>query len=167
MKTLLMMNEKKEITEKEAWNKLSALCAKAEHCSGEMVRKMNLWGLDSTVQERIMDRLIAGKYVDDERYTRAFVNDKMTYNQWGRRKIEQALYQKGIPKDVSNRVLDEIPDEDYIAILRPLIHRKWKTVTGRNDYERSMKLIRFAMGRGFDIEQIKQCIDQADDWTDD
>ena len=104
---------------------------------------------------------------DDERYTRAFVNDKMTYNQWGRRKIEQALYQKGVSKDVSNRVLDEVPDEDYIAILRPLIHRKWKTVTGRNDYERSMKLIRYAMGRGFDIEQIKQCIDQADDWMND
>ncbi|MBS5613931.1 MAG: RecX family transcriptional regulator, partial [Prevotella buccalis] len=66
-----------------------------------------------------------------------------------------------------SQFLDEIPDEDYIAILRPLIQRKWKTVTGRNDYERSMKLIRFAMGRGFDIEQIKQCIDQADDWMDD
>ena len=85
----------------------------------------------------------------------------------GTPQIEQALYQKGVSKDVSNRVLDEVPDEDYIAILRPLIHRKWKTVTGRNDYERSMKLIRFAMGRGFDIEQIKQCIDQADDWMDD
>ena len=98
MKTLPMMNEKKEMTEKEAWNKLSALCAKAEHCSGEMVRKMSLWGLDSAVQERIMNRLIAGKYVDDERYTRAFVNDKMTYNQWGRLKIEQALYQKGVSR---------------------------------------------------------------------
>lgn len=161
------MNEKKKITEKEAWNELSAFCAKAEHCSGGMVRKMNLWGLDSVVQERITDRLIAWKYVDDERYTRAFVNDKMTYNQWRRLKIKQALYRKGVSEDVSNRVLDEVPDEDYIAILRPLVQRKWKTVTGHNDYERSMKLIRFAMGRGFDIEQIKQCIDQADDWMND
>ena len=108
-----------------------------------------------------------GQYGSRAHHGSTDCREMMTYNQWGRRKIEQALYQKGVPKDVSNRVLDEVPDEDYVAILRPLIQRKWKTITGRNDYERSMKLIRFAMGRGFDIEQIKQCIDQADDWMDD
>ena len=40
-----MMKGKKEITEKEALNKLAALCSRAEHCSFEMRRKMTLWGL--------------------------------------------------------------------------------------------------------------------------
>ena len=35
-----------------------------------------------------------------------------------------------------------------------------KTIKKINDYERSMKLIRFAMGRGFSIDLIHKCIDK-------
>ena len=37
---------------------------------------------------------------------------------------------------------------------------KYKTIRAKNDYERSMKLIRFAMGRGFSLDLIRKCIDQ-------
>ena len=37
---------------------------------------------------------------------------------------------------------------------------KYKTIKAKNDYERSMKLIRFAMGRGFSIDLIRKCIDK-------
>ena len=162
-----MMKKYKQITEKEAQLRLSSLCAKAEHCSGEIAEKMQNWGLEEEAKERIINQLIKEKYIDDERFTQSFVNDKITYNKWGRRKIEQALYQKRIAKDISNKILDDVPDEEYIKILHPLLTNKMKTITGRSDYERSMKLIKYAMSRGFDMNIIRECIDNAEELVND
>ncbi|MCH4148609.1 MAG: RecX family transcriptional regulator [Prevotella sp.] len=153
----------KEMTEQQALFKLTALCSQAEHCSGEMTEKMQKWGIAEDVQARIMAYLTKEKYVDDERYCRFFIRDKIKYNGWGRRKIEQALYLKQVPKNVSTPVFAEIDEAEYLAVLRPLLQQKYKTIKANSDYERSMKLIKFAMGRGFDLEIIRKCIDNIDD----
>ena len=57
---------KKDMTEQEAYLQLAALCAQAEHCQQEMRDKMRRWELDETVQNRIIDRLIKERYVDDD-----------------------------------------------------------------------------------------------------
>ena len=147
------------MSEEQALARLTALCASAEHCTGEMIDKMTKWGISEKTQARIMEHLIKNKYIDDERYCRAFVHDKMEYNHWGRRKIEQALYVKHVDKAIQKTVLDEIPDEDFIDILRPLIVQKRRQTRANSEYEMSMKLMCFAASRGFTIEQIRQCID--------
>lgn len=155
------MIQKKPVTEAEVLRKLGDLCARSEHCSGEIAEKMRKWGLAAEVQERIIDRLIDLKYIDDERFTQAFVRDKIAYNKWGRRKIEQALWIKKIDKRISQPILDEVKDEEYLEVLRPLMKSKYKTIKAETDYERAMKLIKFAMGRGFTIDLIRQCVDDA------
>lgn len=150
--------EKKEITEQQALSRLMALCARGEHSSGEMLQKMRLWGLADEAQARIMERLTKDCFVDDERFARAFVNDKIKYNQWGRRKIEQALWAKGVDRDVQQRVLDAVDDEEYIKVLRPLLRSKERSITARNEFERQMKLIRFAQSRGFSMAEIEKCL---------
>ena len=147
----------------QAFKKLAALCSKSEHCSGEMLNKMRLWGLDEKKREMVLSKLIAEKYVDDERYCRFFVNDKIKYNKWGRRKIEQALWQKKMNQDIACKILDEIDDSEYLSVLKPLLKAKEKSISANNDYERKMKLMRFAMGRGFTTDIIRQCIDGIDD----
>ena len=149
----------KPMSEEQALARLTALCASAEHCTGEMIDKMTKWEISEEAQARIMEHLVKNKYIDDERYCRAFVHDKMEYNHWGRRKIEQALYVKHMDKAIQKTVLDEIPDEDFIDILRPLIVQKRRQTRANSEYEMNMKLMRFAASRGFTIEQIRQCID--------
>ncbi len=149
----------KPMSEEQALARLTALCASAEHCTGEMIDKMTKWEISEEAQARIMEHLVKNKYIDDERYCRAFVHDKMEYNHWGRRKIEQALYVKHVDKAIQKTVLDEIPDEDFIDILRPLIVQKRRQTRANSEYEMNMKLMRFAASRGFTIEQIRQCID--------
>ena len=149
---------KKTITPEEAYIKLSALCASAEHCSGEMIEKMQRWEIPAKDQARIVEELIEKQFIDDERYCRAFVKDKIIYNKWGRRKIEQALYMKHIDKGIQQRVLDEIDPSEYVEILRQLLQQKTKSIKAANDYERTQKLMRFAMQRGFTMDIIHQCI---------
>ena len=153
-----MMKRKKEITEKEALNKLAALCSRAEHCSFEMRRKMTLWGLAEDAQNRVVDALTEGRYIVDERYARAFAIDKVRYDKWGRHKVDQALYMKHISEDIRRRVIDEIEETSFTDSLRPLLKAKMKSVKAKSDYELSCKLIRYALGRGYDMEEIRNCL---------
>lgn len=145
---------------------MSALCARAEHSSGEMLEKMRRWQLSEDARERVLDRLIDEKFVDDERFARLFVREKIRFDRWGRRKIEQALYQKGVASDISRRVLDEVDDEAYVAELKKLIAAKRRSVQAESDYEMRQKLTKYALGRGFGYNVIRQCIDGADELLD-
>ena len=153
----------KQKTEQEALITLTALCASSEHCSQEMLDKMTRWQLPEEEQARVMEYLVKNNYIDEERFTHAFVMDKIRYNKWGRRKIEQALWQKRIPKDIQTKILDEIDENEYLNVLRPLLKSKRRCIQAKNDYELNMKLIRFALSRGFTFELIRQCIDGADE----
>ena len=150
---------KKEMTEQEVYLRLTALCAQAEHCQQEMRDKMKRWEITPEVQERVIARLIKERYIDDERYARAFVKDKIRYNKWGRRKIQQSLWMKRIDDDILQHVLDEVDDEEYLKVLKPLLVQKRKNTKAQNDYELNQKLVRFALGRGFTFDLIRQCID--------
>ena len=150
---------KKETTEQEAYLQLAALCAQAEHCQQEMRDKMKRWEMAPEVQERVIARLIKERYIDDERYARAFVKDKIRYNKWGRRKVQQGLWMKHIDDDIQQRVLSEVDDAEYLAVLKPLLKQKAKSIKAENDYELTQKLVRFALGRGFTYDIIRQCLD--------
>ena len=97
--------------------------------------------------------------MDDERYARAFVRDKVRFNKWGRRKVEQALWLKHIDEDIRQQVLGEVADSEYLKILRPLLQQKRRTLRAQSDYELNQKLIRFAVSRGFTFDIIRQCLD--------
>lgn len=160
---------KKEMTEQEAYLQLAALCAQAEHCEQEMRDKMKRWELDETVQNRIIDRLTKERFIDNERYARAFVKDKIRYNKWGRRKVQQALWMKRIDNDIQQRVLDEIDEKEYLDVLRPLLKQKRKSIKAGSDYELNQKLVRFALSRGFTFDIIRQClnVDEIEEYEED
>ena len=153
---------KKEKTEEEAFLQLAALCANAEHCQYEMLEKMKRWELSEEAQARVMAQLIEERYVDDRRYARAFVKDKIRYNKWGRRKVQQGLWMKRIDKEIQDEVLDEIDEKEYLDVLKPLLKQKRKSIKANSDYELNQKLVRFAYGRGFTFEIIRQCLDVSD-----
>lgn len=152
------MFTRQPLSREKALAKLAALCARAEYCTGDMEDKMRRWGLSGDDIKENISYLVANKYVDNARYCQAFVNDKIAYNHWGRRKIEQALWMKRVPESVSAPILDAVPEEDYINVLKLLIASKSATVKAESDYERQMKLMKFALGRGFSIDEIKQCL---------
>ena len=149
----------KEVTEQGAYLQLAQLCARAEHCQYELIEKMRRWEMSDEAQARVMQRLVSERYVDDERYARAFVRDKIRYNKWGRRKVEQALWMKHIDDDIRSRALSEIDDEEYLSVLRPLLKQKRRSIKAASDYELNQKLVKFALGRGFTLDIIRLCID--------
>jgi regulatory protein len=146
------------MTQEQIISKLTAVCARAEHCKDDMLRRMQRWQVDEATQREVISHLVKEKYIDEERYARFFINDKIKYNRWVRRRVEQALYFKHIPREVYEPLLDDVANEDFESVLLPLLQNKEKNLKYANDYEKRMKLLRFAMQRGFSYEQADKCI---------
>lgn len=144
--------------EHEALLKLSALCSRSEVSSGEAMEKMWRWKVPEEVRQRVLDRLISERFIDDERFSRFFARDKIRFDHWGRRKIEQALMRKGVAADIAQSVLNEFCDDDYAGQLTRLLIAKRRSVKAANAYELTAKLTRYALGRGFSYGLIKKCL---------
>ncbi len=140
--------------QKLAYEKAAQLCSKSEKCRSEVMEKLKLWGLSGNESETVIETLIAEKYIDDERFACAYVKDKFRFNHWGRQKIEYMLRSKKISQEIIERALGEIEDKGYSDELRKLLTDKAKSIKVKDSYDKRNKLMRFALGRGFESEQI-------------
>lgn len=152
-----------EMTETEALNRVAAYCSTAEHCRAEIAEKLQRWGIAFDAIERILNRLEQEKYLDEERYCRAFINDKYRFAKWGKVKIGQAFQLKKISPFVYRPFLEEIDEEEYLFNLQKMLAAKRKSVHAENEYELNGKLIRFALSRGFEMKDIRRCMDIPDE----
>ncbi len=152
----------KPITEESALSRLANLCARAEYCIQDMRKKMAAWELSEEAQTRIIARLLKDRYIDENRYAHAFVRSKFRFNRWGRDKIRQALRLKGISDDDIADGLSEIQSAESDTMLKELLRKKSRTIKYNSDYERYMKLLRFAVSRGFSLDDARKAIESME-----
>jgi regulatory protein len=150
------------MTKEEALRKLTGLCATTEYCEYDLCEKMRKWGVDYVDIDNIVEYLRKESFIDDTRYCRAFINDKYRFAKWGKVKIAQALMQKRLPQSTFGTLLNEIDEEEYMKILADTLRSKRKSIHAESDYERNGKLIRFAMSRGFEPDDIKRCMPELE-----
>ena len=68
-----------------------------------------------------------------------------------------------IPQRVFSPYLNEIDEDEYLAILNNLLMAKRKSVHAENEFELTNKLVRFALSRGFEMKDIRHCITLSDE----
>lgn len=153
---------KKSKTPQQAIVQLEALCARAEHCTSEMRRKLYDWGINRDDAEKIVSHLIRNRYVDDCRFARAYVKDKLIFGKWGRNKIKQGLIAKRITSEIIVDALDEIDEQQYMEILEHILNVKINSISDTDAYTRKMKLLRFAVSRGFEAGLVVELLNAGD-----
>lgn len=146
--------ENQESIAKQAYSKMAQLCSRSEQCSSDIRKKIIAFDLDNDIVDDIIEELKAEKYLNDERYIKAYVADKFRINKWGRIKMRHYLRMKGLPEDIIKNELDEIDEEKYKTVLIKTMKTKAKTVKKKNRYEKMGQIIRFAQTRGFEPELI-------------
>ncbi len=155
----------KPFTEESALLWATGRCAQRECCRQEIAKKLRDGGLEGDIIERLLDRLVDENYIDETRYARAFVHDKLEYDHWGRIKITQALRLKGISRNDINAAFEEVIEEEhYREILCHILQTKIRSLHfDPNDreetYKATQKLVRFAASRGFEPELIFREVD--------
>ena len=145
-----MEGEKQRLLER-----MMRLCSLSEHCIGDIRKKVERVNPDWC--DEIVGRLCNEGYINEMRYATAFARDKSSLAGWGSAKIKVALYAKGIAPSVIEDALGEIDDVAVRKKLSALMSSKWKSLERESDpFKRKAKLFRYAIGRGYDYEQIKE-----------
>ena len=145
-------------SETQALPKIAAYCSKAERAESEARKKLLGWELDEESIERIITRLKKENFLNEERYCRSFIKDKIQFNKWGKVKIVFELKKKRISQSTIDSCFQEIESTDFETPLIKILTTKARSVKAANDYERWAKLVRFGMGRGYSLDQIKKCL---------
>jgi len=149
---------KKPLDPAQALVRAEELCARAEHSSGEISRKLYQWGIGQADAGRIVESLIGRRFIDDRRFAAAYVRDKLEYSGWGRRKIALGLYQKRVARDIIADALADIAPDSYRSRLDSLLDRKRRTMTDADSYDGRTRLFRWAASRGFEPDMIADAI---------
>jgi regulatory protein len=137
-----------------AYDKAAILCSRSEKCTSEIQEKLKLYGLSMEESLPVIKQLKDEKYLDDERFARAYVKDKFRFNHWGKQKIEFMLRAKKISQEILELAFKEIVEEDYSEELLKLISDKAISVKAKDKYDKRNKLMRFALGRGFESNKV-------------
>ena len=143
--------------QKRILDRLRGLCSRREYCVADVLKKAadGLEG-DRTAAQEVVDVLVKEKYVDDLRYASAFARDKSAIQGWGEVKIRYMLSAKGVPRDVIDKALEEIDEDKAESRLEKLLQNKLKSL--KDDPQRRLKLLRFALGRGYSYDEVNSLI---------
>lgn len=149
---------KKTLTYDQALHRAAVLCTRSEKCVSDIRAKLVLWGVDESDIKKMLSYLQEEKYLDDVRFCSYFVKDKSRFNKWGKIKIAYALRAKKIDEDLIANSLDQLEDEESLSTLLSILTTKSKNSKFKDDYDKKVKLIRFALSRGFEMKLVNQAL---------
>lgn len=112
-------------------------------------------GVSQTLTDRVYDRLVYKSYVNDEAFTRFWVENRNQTKGMSRRKLKAELRSKGVSNEVIERHLRESGRDDA-SELRKIIAKK------RNRYPDETKFIQYLARQGFSYDDIKSAFGDED-----
>lgn len=154
--------ERKTKTAQQALQSLMRLCSRSEKSTGDALRLMRTWGVPEAEQRGVLDKLIADRYIDNRRYAEAYTREKSQLAGWGERKIAMQLRLKGVEHETISAVVAELMADDSMAErLHEKLTKKLRTVKAVNDYELRGKLLRYALGLGYDYDMAAEAVERV------
>lgn len=145
---------KDKITVKEALEKAQMLCGKQEKCTYDILQKLREWRIPSNEHDALVSKLKEDGFIDEERYCKAYVIDKIKFNKWGKLKIRFNLKGKNIPESIIDEAFCSVTEEFYMKMIEKEVKEKKKTVLVSNQYEMRDKIMRFAQSRGYEFDIV-------------
>lgn len=129
------------------------------HSRRELCRKLREKGHRGEVIDRVLDQLENVELVNDEQFTRLFIQNELRLRPVGKLLLIQKLVQRGIPRELYEPLLKELfSEEEEMEIARSLAKKFLKSHSRDKGDKLKEKLVRYLQGKGFQWEQIKQVV---------
>lgn len=106
-----------------------------------------------TTIKAVLSKLHAQGYVNDQKFARAWVNNRRLLKPVSFRRLQQELLQKHINQDVISQVLAE-DETDETQIIRELIAKKRQ----QTRYQDNQKLLAYLVRQGFNYGNIREVL---------
>lgn len=139
-----------------ALKKILHYCDYQDRCKKEIFTKLNTFELEDDDRDFIVDFLDDEGYINDERYCRSYVKSKLRLKKWGVNKIKLSLITKGVDRDIIDAVVSEIDQDSYKEELIKLLENK--KINESDPYKRKAKLIRYAVSKGYSINDVMEIV---------
>ena len=140
-----------------------ALCAGREYCAGEILVKLDLWGIDKNQSRKIIEMLKRENFINEERFAAGYVKDKFNYNKWGKIKIASYLKAKNISGETIKKALNNIDNDSYNKTLKDLISTHRRSVKAKNPYDLKAKLLRYGLSKGFESRLLYDLLNEMEE----
>lgn len=108
-------------------------------------------GVSQEVTSRVFDRLVEKGYIDDEKFTRYWVDNRSLTKGASKRKLTAELRSKGVEQSLIDKFLAESSRSDDDEIKK-IITKK------RSRYPDEQKLIQYLARQGFNYDDIKTAL---------
>lgn len=144
----------KQITEKEIANKLYRYCAYQERAISDVNKQLDKYNLDEKLKRKIIEKLIAEGFLNEERYAQIYMLSKLRNNRWGRIKIIHGLKEKLIDPNIIHKVIDTIDEKEYVEIINSLIEKKEVLLQKEDLFTKKNKLARYIIYKGFESSVV-------------
>lgn len=108
-------------------------------------------GVSQEVASRVFDRLVEKGYIDDEKFTRYWVDNRSLTKGASKRKLTAELRSKGVEQSLIEKFLAESSRSDDDEIKK-IITKK------RSRYPDEQKLIQYLARQGFNYDDIKTAL---------
>lgn len=138
---------------RRAYNYAVSLLSRRDHSERELMTKLTQKGYTNGAEEAI-EKLKDGGYVSDERFARLYVRELQTFKKYGKRRIEQELYRKGIDRDIIRVILDETDFDE--GELVALIERKYARYL--SDEKGIQKTVNSLLRMGYSYGEIRDAL---------
>lgn len=135
---------------------LMRFCAYRERAEYEVHQKAVQLGMLPAQIKSAMATLKEEGFLKQERFLRAYVHDKRTFQGWGPYKIQAHLRHYQIPNADIQQALDEVSPEFWMTSLQKLVHQKTSLPPEDWDVVQRQKMFRWLYGRGFSSDQIQE-----------
>lgn len=143
---------------RRAYNCAVSLLSRRDHSENELLKKLCEKGFSAGAEEAI-EKLKSGGYVDDERFCRIFASELIRLKGYGRRRVEQELYRKGVSREIIGAVLEEISfdSEKLISII------KRKYLTKLTDEKGRKRVVDALMRLGYSYSEIRYALKEIEE----
>lgn len=150
-----------QVSSRRAFNKAVDLLSRRDHASGELLVKLRQKGYSDGAEQAI-EKLTEYGYIDDLRFAQNYCAELQRLKGFGKRRIEQELYRKGVSSDIISQVTDSIEsDSDEIAdILEKKYGRFLDTEKGVT------KAVNGLIRMGYSYSEIKAALEIVEYRTD-
>ena len=147
----------------KAYNYAVSLLARAPKSEKQLRLKMQDKGYDLQFIDNAVNKLKEQRYLDDEKFSEMLINSKINISKDGKLKIKEALYNKGIDRQIINEKLDSVSDEEELNRAIMLGNKKLESIKETDTRKKIVKLSNFLINKGFEFGTVKKAVSRLMD----
>ena len=145
-----MQPSKKTYTVEEATKKMERYCAYQERSHQEVRHKLMDMHMIPEAIDVITIHLLEHNFLNEERFSKAYVSGKFYIKKWGKSRLTYQLKQKGVSKININLALKTIANEEYIEVFNDLAEKKATLIKEPNKLKKKKKFIDYFLRLGWE-----------------